>query len=156
MYSRLTAILMERDPAGPVSATSVTYGDLERAAAPALRQPAPAGFTGGTRGVHDGQFAPFDANLRPGPGYVVTPYFWAYINRADLFPGGWLHDVGLPTTEPVEAVVDKGLDTGRHIVVQAFQRTVLTFDALNPQDYWVERANVGTDYARAFPEKFDG
>jgi hypothetical protein len=29
---------------------------------------------------------------------------------------------------------------------------VLTFDPANPPDWQVERANVGTDYARAFPQ----
>jgi hypothetical protein len=37
--------------------------------------------------------------------------------------------------------------------VQAFQRTVLTYDAANSPDWQVERANVGTDYARAFPQR---
>ncbi len=67
-----------------------------------------------------------------------------------------LHDVGLPITPPVEAVVDKGPDKGRRILVQAFQRTILTYDPSNPADYVIERANVGTDYARAFPHKFGG
>ena len=65
-------------------------------------------------------------------------------------------DIGLPLTPAVEAVVDKGPDKGRRILVQAFQRTrtILTYDPLNPLDYQIERANVGTDYARAFPERF--
>lgn len=154
MYSRLTAILMERDPAGPVSATSVTYGDLQRAAAPALRRPAPAGFTGGTRGVHDGQFVPFDANLRPAPGHIVAPYFWAYITRADLFPGGWLHDIGLPMTEPLAAsVVKQG--AARPIILQAFERTVLSYDPQNPAGWQVERANIGADALRTLPRPVD-
>ena len=52
--------------------------------------------------------------------------------------------------------MDKGPAKGRQIVVQAFQRTILTYDPLNPADYQVERANVGTDYARALPAKFGG
>ncbi|MGH2367811.1 MAG: hypothetical protein ACRDI2_06395, partial [Chloroflexota bacterium] len=40
---------------------------------------------------------------------------------------------------------------GRGILVRAFQRTVLTLDPRNPPPRQTERANVGTDYARAFP-----
>ena len=39
----------------------------------------------------------------------------------------------------------------RTITMQAFQRTILTDDALNPPDWQIERANVGTDYRKAFP-----
>jgi len=154
MYGRLTAELIERNAPGSVSATTVTYADLRRYHDPSYRNPAPPKFAGGVVAVHDGMFVPYDPQLRPSPGYVVAPYFWAYINRGDLFPGGWLHDVGLPVTEPMAAVVDKGPDKGRQIVVQAFQRTILTYDPLNPDGWQVERANVGTDYARAFPDRF--
>ena len=37
------------------------------------------------------------------------------------------------------------------IAVQAFQRTVLTYDADNPAGFLVERANAGTDFQRVFP-----
>lgn len=60
--------------------------------------------------------------------------FWSYINRSDLFPSGWLHDIGLPMAEAVEAIVDKGEAKGRRITIQAFQRTVLTYDPLNPTE----------------------
>ena len=114
----------------------------------------PAGFTGLTAVLSDGSvFIPFAADLSSSPGHVVAPRFWAYINRQDLFPGGWLHDVGLPITEPLEALVDKGPDKGRRIIVQAFQRTILTDDPLNPPQWQIERANAGTDYACAFPER---
>jgi hypothetical protein len=48
-----------------------------------------------------------------------------------------------------EVIVSKGPETGRRILVQAFQRTILTFDPLNPSDYQVECANVGTDFVRS-------
>jgi hypothetical protein len=136
-------------------ASTLTYAAIQQLADPSQRVAPPPGFVGGTMALPDGSvFVPFSAALVPEAGHVVPPNFWAYVNNLDLFPGGWLHDVGLPITEPVEAVVDKGPATGRQIVVQAFQRTVLTYDPLNPPDYRVERANVGTDYARAFPDKF--
>ncbi len=73
-------------------------------------------------------------------------YHGGLVNRSDLFPGGWLHDIGLPMTEAVWAKVDKGDMKGRDVLIQAFQRTVLTYDPANPPDWQVERANVGTDY----------
>jgi hypothetical protein len=37
--------------------------------------------------------------------------------------------------------------------VQAFQRTILTDDPLNPPDWQVERANVGSDYRKFFADR---
>lgn len=138
-------------------ASTLTYADLRAWAAPAARIAPPAGFTGLTAMLSDGSvFVPFTADLSPAPGHVVAPWFWAYINRQDLFPDGWLHDIGLPITEPLEALVDKGQAKGRRIIVQAFQRTILTDDPLNPPQWRIERANVGSDYACAFPERRGG
>ncbi|HYF61932.1 MAG TPA: hypothetical protein VD886_03910, partial [Herpetosiphonaceae bacterium] len=88
--------------------------------------------------------------LAPGPGHYVPRRFWAYVTRADLFPGGWLHDVGLPLTEALSARVTKG-GVEREIIIQAFERTILTDDPLNPDVFQIERANVGSDYLAATP-----
>jgi len=106
--------------------------------------------------LDDEGLAAFTADLSPAPGHVVAPWFWEYINRQDLFPDGWLHDVGLPITEPLEVLVDKGQAKGGRIIIQAFQRTILTDDPLNPPQWRIERANVGADYACAFPERRSG
>lgn len=96
----------------------------------------------------------YSATLRRDAGHGVPAVFWEYLNRSDLFPGGWLHDVGLPMTEPVEAEVDKSLlGEKRRILVQAFQRTILAHDPLSPPERRVERANVGRGYLAAFPER---
>lgn len=150
MYGRLTAELIERDPEGTVSSTSISYGYIGEAADPNKRQAPPKGFTGGIRGVHDGMFVPFDSQLRPAPGYVVAPYFWAYINRADLFPGGWLHDAGLPLTDVFNAQVTKSGES-RTIFMQAFERAVLSYDMRNPAGWQVEKANIGADAFRLLP-----
>lgn len=96
-------------------------------------------------------FIPLDPYLNAAPGHSVPPLLWEYINRPDLFPGGWLHDLGLPVTEPLTAIVTKGDIVGRTIQVQAFQRAILTYDPLNPRGWEVERANVGRDYIAQFP-----
>jgi len=101
-------------------------------------------------------FVPFTADLSGAAGHMVPARFWNYINRADLFPGGWLHDIGLPISEAQTVRVTKTLPSGaveRTITVQAFPRTILTDGPQNPPDWQVERANVGTDYRKAFPER---
>jgi hypothetical protein len=151
MYGRLTAELIERDPQGTVSTTSTTYATLKGYHDPAYRTPAPKGFAGGTLAMHDGMFVPYDAQLRPAPGYAVAPYFWAYINRAELFPGGWLHDIGLPMSQTFTAMTVKNGER-RTIFMQAFERTVLTYDLRNPRGWQVERGNIGADALRTQPQ----
>lgn len=94
--------------------------------------------------VTGGRFVPYDPYLRPAPGQVVPLYFWNYINNAALFPGGWVHDVGLPLTGLTNAVVIKN-GQRREITMQAFERAVLSYDPANPQEWQVERANIGAD-----------
>jgi len=147
MYGRLTAELMERNVPGSVSTTTITYADLRHYHDVAYRNPAPSNFRGGVLPVHDGMFVPYDSQLRPSPGYVVAPYFWAYINRGDLFPGGWLHDVGLPMSDTFTAETVKQGER-RTIFMQAFERTVLTYDMRNPAGWQVERGNIGADALR--------
>jgi hypothetical protein len=147
MYGRLTAELVERDPNGTVSGTALTYGEIRAAADPANRHEPPPGFRGGVATLWDGTFVPYDPFLRPAAGFIVQASFWSYITRADLFPGGWLHDVGLPMTD---AFIVSAFKYGewRPIVVQAFERTVLTYDPKNPRDWQVERGNIGLDALR--------
>ncbi|MEN9934193.1 MAG: hypothetical protein RLZZ387_772 [Chloroflexota bacterium] len=148
MYGRLTAELMERDPEGAVSGTTLTYGELRAAAEPARRQSPPPGFRGGVAPLRGGVFVPYDPSLMPARGAIVRPYFWSYINRADLFPGGWLHDIGLPMTDALVASAFKDGEW-RDIVVQAFERAVLTYDPRNLSGWQVERGNIGADALRA-------
>ncbi|HEU5102988.1 MAG TPA: GerMN domain-containing protein [Roseiflexaceae bacterium] len=150
MFGRLTDELMSRDAGGAVSATDVTYGSLAAAHRPSRRVAIPTGFAGGTMTVRTGEFIPYDAFLRPAPGYVVPLHFWSYMQRADLFPGGWLHDIGLPMTDAFQASVVKN-GQRRTISMQAFERTVLTYDPRNPRDWQIERANIGADALRTLP-----
>jgi hypothetical protein len=148
MYGRLTAELMEHDPQSSASSTNITYGDLKRWNAPQYMHPAPRDFGGGTTPTEGGVFVPYDPRLRPAAGYIVGNEFWRYINREDLFPGGWLHDIGLPMSNMAAAVVLKNGEV-RSIMMQAFERTVLTLDPMNPADWRVERGNIGADAMRA-------
>jgi hypothetical protein len=145
-YGRLTAEMMETNPSGSVSTTSIKYSDLAEAHRPEKRTPAPAVLKQGTIMSREGMFVPYDPALLAAPGYFVPDFFWNYINRADLFPGGWLHDIGLPMTDAMQATVVKN-GQQRSIVLQAFERTVLTYDGLNPASFRVERGNIGADAA---------
>ena len=140
--------------------STVTYDTIETMSDADTRVAPPAGFNGNVFVGADSTFIPFSADLSVATGHNVPSYFWQYMNRSDLFPAGWLHDIGLPITEPIPAAVDKGRIIGTDIirvtnapiVIQAFQRTILTYDPNNPEGYLVERANTGTDYARLFPQ----
>ncbi len=147
MFGRLTDELMARDVGGAVTGTNVTYGALADAHRLPARVPTPTGFAGETMTMRTGEFVPYDATLRPAPGYIVPLYFWAYINRTDLFPGGWLHDLGLPMTDAFQATAVKNGER-RTISMQAFERTVLTYDPQNPPAWQVERGNIGADALR--------
>jgi hypothetical protein len=144
--------------------SNVTYATLNQQSVTSLRVPVPAGFQNGNVFANpDGSaFIPFTADLSASPGHNVPSYFWQYMNQPDLFPGGWLHDIGLPITPLMDAIVDKGRFIGADLTrytnvpikLQAFQRTILTYDPANPEGYLVERANTGTDYFFVFPDRF--
>ena len=144
--------------------SNVTYATINQQSAASLRVPVPAGFQNGSVFTNpDGStFIPFTADLTAAPGHNVPPFFWQYMNLPDLFPGGWLHDIGLPITPLMNAIVDKGriigttvtMFTNVPIQLQAYQRTILTYDPANPEGYLVERANTGTDYFFVFPNQF--
>ena len=148
MYGRLTAELIEQRSTSAVNSSNVTYAGLALLGDPAARQPAPEGFTQGTLSGPNGTFIPVDPQLGYATGYTVPRGFWDYMNRADIFPGGWLHDLGLPMTPPFQAQVFKNGEQ-RSIVMQAFERNILSYDALNPAEWQIEKANTGTDYLLA-------
>lgn len=152
-YGRLAATLIEQGATLPVGGdrSSVSYRDLQAAIAPERREQPPVPSAGGPIDAGErGIFVPVNEALDFGNGHYVARPFWEYINRQDLFPGGWLHDVGLPLSAVIEAQVTKGSAT-RTITLQVFERAILTNDPQNPADFRIERANVGSDYLTAFP-----
>lgn len=142
-YTPLTHALIANAPQLAIDGLPVTYGALHQYAA---KHPVPEGFAGGVQFMDQGVFVPADYGLAPVPGYIVPYQFWTYINRAALFPGGWVHDVGLPMTQAFHILVPT--DAGeKRLVVQAFDRTVLLLDLAEQHDWAVRRANIGTDAA---------
>ncbi|HEY0603449.1 MAG TPA: hypothetical protein VGD58_11080, partial [Herpetosiphonaceae bacterium] len=152
-YGRLAATLIEQGATLPVGGerSSVSYRDLQAAIAPERREQPPLPSAGGPIDLGErGVFVPVNEALDFGSGHYVPRPFWNYINRQDLFPGGWLHDVGLPLSAALEVQVTKGT-AARAITLQVFERAILTNDPQNPADFRIERANVGSDYLAAFP-----
>ncbi|NJN66314.1 MAG: L,D-transpeptidase [Chloroflexaceae bacterium] len=142
----LTQELIQNAPYLPVDTLPVTYGDL---AAQMTPFPPPEGYEQGTSTMTtEGVFVPADPELQVVPGFIVPPYFWTYLTRRSLFPGGWMHDVGLPLTHAFS--VDVGSDgeqdsPTKTLVMQAFERTVLIYDPSEVEGWSVTQANLGTD-----------
>jgi len=152
-YGLMAEELLRAGPSLPVGGekSTVTYADLQKLADPAKRVAPPKGFTNGVYKNKDGTvFIPFTSDLSPAPGHNVAAIFWIVLSSDTRSPGGWLHDVGLPLTEAVWATVDKGNLKGRRVLIQAFQRTILTYDPLNTPGWQVERFNIGMDYRKVF------
>lgn len=142
-YSPLTLELIQQFPDLPIDGMPITYGEL--AVRGAAQSPAPAGFGGGVQKLEHGVFVPANHALAPGPGYVVPFQMWTYINRRYLFPRGWQHDVGLPLTNAFHLEVAGADGSTRVVIMQAFERTILTLDMANVYGWSVERVNIGTD-----------
>lgn len=134
--------------------STVTYASLRVLMDEKKRVPPPKGFKSGVYKNKDGTvFIPFSPDVTAAPGHNVAAIFWVVLSSNTRSPGGWLHDVGLPLTEPIWAIVDKGNQKERSVLIQAFQRTILTYDPLNASGWQVERTNLGIDYFKVFPDR---
>lgn len=92
-------------------------------------------------------------------GHNIAAPFWSFLTQDALtlgvngaVVGGKFFDppffaVGLPITEPywVRALVG---GTTRDVLLQAFERRILSYTPANPDGFRVEMGNVGTAYAR--------
>jgi hypothetical protein len=88
-------------------------------------------------------------------GYNIPQVFWSYLNAAGtVYEGGsyrrstlidWVFTLGYPISDPYWAKVKVG-GKDRDVLVQAFERRVLTYDPANPAGWQVEMGNVGRHY----------
>jgi len=77
-------------------------------------------------------------------GQNIPKAFWDYLQA---IPGGWLTTMGYPISEAFGAqVLVNGQST--FVVVQAFERRVLTYTPTNPARFRVEFGNIGRHYYR--------
>jgi hypothetical protein len=93
----------------------------------------------------------------PTLGHNIPDVFWTFMNsegpvyngRFDTYSNGlifdWVSALGYPITEPYWTNVKIG-GVQKSVLVQAFQRRVLTYLADNPPGWQVEMANVGRHY----------
>jgi hypothetical protein len=97
------------------------------------------------------------ARYEPTLGHNIPDVFWQYMNaRGPVYNGrfgtlsdgpilDWISDLGYPITEPYWTSARIG-GQPRNVLVQAFQRRVLTYVADNPPGWQVEMGNVGRHY----------
>ncbi len=76
-------------------------------------------------------------------GQNVPKAFNDFLQRV---PGGYENALGYPITPPFQASVQVGGKANTAVIVQAFQRRVLTYTASNPAAFQVEFGNIGQHY----------
>lgn len=97
------------------------------------------------------KYATYDATL----GHNIPDVFWSYLNsRGPVYRNGsytddmvvdWLFALGYPVTEPYWIQIKAG-GQDRWVLMQAFQRRILTYSPDNAPGWKVEMANVGRAY----------
>lgn len=96
------------------------------------------------------------AQLTPETNHVVASVFWEFMNSSGVvnLDGAYVVDLlfespyfatGLPITEAYWTRVDVG-GTERLVLIQVFERRVLTYTPGNPPGWEVEAGNVGSHY----------
>lgn len=138
--------------------STLTYTDIRKATNPELMVTASAAdeqaalTTNAT--VRDGRGMFVKAGIRNGKsvGHVVFQSFWNYINRADISPGGWQKDFGVPLTAilPFTSTNDGHI---RHLLMQVFTQGGLIYDSSIPASAdqpSISRLNTGLDYIHTF------
>lgn len=70
----------------------------------------------------------------------------AFADFLQTIPGGYLGSMGYPITPPFIANVQVAGVPNISVVIQAFQRKVLTYTATNPAGFQVEFGNIGQHY----------
>jgi hypothetical protein len=91
----------------------------------------------------------------PTTGHNIPDVFWKFMNqRGVVYKQGryaedilvdWLFAMGYPVTEPYWMPIQVGSEQ-RWVLMQAFQRRILTYSPYNPDGWKVEMGNVGRAY----------
>ena len=95
------------------------------------------------------------AHFVPESGHNIPQVFWDYLNASGTVLDGnryhsatlfdWVFTLGYPISEPYWARIQVG-GVPHDVLVQAFQRRVLTYSPENPSGWQVEMGNVGRHY----------
>lgn len=91
--------------------------------------------------------AVYFARYFPVTGYNLAGVFNEFFQAAPLSDTGWLGVMGYPISEPFW-IKDKALvgREAKEVLVQLFQRRVLTYTPANPPGWQVEMGNIGQHY----------
>lgn len=82
----------------------------------------------------------YDATL----GHNIPDVFWRYMNT---LPDDWVFAFGYPISEPYWTTARVG-GVDKTVLVQLFERRILTYTPGNPRGFEVEMGNVGQHYHR--------
>jgi len=95
------------------------------------------------------------AHFVPESGHNIPQVFWDYLNASGTIYEGrrygsgtlvdWVFTLGYPISEPYWTRIKVG-GVDRDVLVQPFQRRVLTYSPDNPSGWQVEMGNVGRHY----------
>jgi len=103
------------------------------------------------------QYANIDfVHYEPGVGHNIPRVFWDFLNQqgpvvengqtvAGPLSSPWFYASGLPISEPYWATV-KVAGVPRDVLIQAYERRVLTYNPANTPAFQVEMGNVGAHY----------
>ncbi len=138
--------------AGDTDNTFPTYASLatlpakvaeDRTAVSRVLNPGGTFTTNATLGADaKAAFGSFQSDPGGQYGHNIPAGMWTYLQA---LPVPWLTTMGYPTTEPFWANVKVGGKT-LPVLVQAFQRRVLTYTPSNPAQFQVEMGNIGAHY----------
>jgi hypothetical protein len=150
--------------AGDMTNTFPTYASLERFYG------RPLGYELGDHVTHlvtvsGGGFLPRYATtaatqvVRLERNYAIPRIFWDFLNRTGTIRRGeeyvqnqplmanWRQTMGLPVTDPFWVRIRVG-GVEREVMIQAFERRLLTYTPANASGFQVELSNVGRHYYR--------
>lgn len=103
-----------------------------------------------------GQYAHLQVFIKE-TGHNIPDVFWSYLNQTgetynpatNSYVTGqvfdWVSTMGFPITDPYWVITKVG-GVQRNVLVQLFQRRVLTYTPTNPDAFKVEMGNVGLHY----------
>jgi len=153
------AVPVAGDANAPNAVTYATLNAVRTAApravgSPITEQLLPDGSRSAAAGVDTASVT--NAQLIPETNHTVASVFWQYLNSTGITiqngqpVDGRLFDptffvVGLPVTEAYWTTTGVG-GVAKPVLVQAFERRVLTYTPSNPDAFKVEMGNVGQHY----------
>lgn len=82
-------------------------------------------------------------------GHNIAAPFWDFLNKDPLSGNAWVSVMGFPVSEPLWA--KDGVTVAgqrKDVLIQLFQRRILTYTPSNPDAFKVEMGNIGQHYYR--------